>query len=299
MSPVTRPEEGWEETRVTLRAANAAAPAVVAFWALFVVSTQISPVREHSPWAEDPYDAVVSFAALVVPVVAAITFLRCQRWRGSRPMPAYAIRQILRGVGVALAGIGATVIVGVAALLAQARAEAWGPWFGLLVGMLVLTGTLALGAAALLVYALSRSRGYAAVRAVLPEEADAFDDIVIFLADAGVIVGRRFAWLGAEFTTAAHRLDATLRGSWLSPRRHQWAFCAVVAAVFGAAFSTLHSLAEGLAPDPGSALLVWSLYAGITATWVVVGYALLGRYLRLIRGEPARNQAPDATGGAS
>jgi hypothetical protein len=292
---VTRPEEGWVETRVTLRAANAAASTVVAFWTLFVVSTQISPVREHSPWAEDPYAAVVSFAALVVPVVAAVTFMRCQRWRGSRPMPAYAIRQILRGVGVALAGIGATVIVGVAALLAQVRAEPWGLWFGLL----VLTGTLALGAAALLVYALSRSRGYAAVRAVLPEEADAFDDIVIFLADAGVIVGRRFAWLGAEFTTAAHRLDATLRGSRFSPRRHPWAFCTVVAAVFGAAFSTWHSLAEGLAPDPGSALLVWSLYAGITATWVVVGYALLGRYLRLIRGEPARNQAPDATGGAS
>ena len=140
---------------------------------------------------------------------------------------------------------------------------------------------------------------YAAVRSVLPEESDAFDDIVIFLADAGVIVGRRFAWLGTEFTTAAHRLDATLRGSRFSPRRHPWAFCTVVAAVFGAAFSTWHSLAEGLAPDPGSALLVWSLYAGPTATWVVAGYALLGRYLRLIRGEPARNQAPDATGGAS
>jgi hypothetical protein len=297
MSPVTRPEEGWVETRVTLRAANAAASAMVDFWVLFAVSTQISPVRAHSPWAEDPYDAVVSLDALLLPVVAAATFVRCQRWRGSRPMPAYAIRQILRGVGVALAGIGTTVIAAVVALLVQARVEAWGPWFGLLVGLLVLTGTLALGAAALLVYALSRSRGYAG--AVLPEEADAFDDIVAFLADAGVIAGRRFTWLGTELTTAAHRLDATLRGSRLSPRRHPWAFCAVVAAVFGAAFSTWHSIAEGLAPDPGSALLVWSLYAGITATWVVVGYALLGRYLRLIRSEPTGGHAPDATGGAS
>src|SRR5918994_3437627 len=161
MSPVTRPEEGWVETRVTLRAANAAASAMVAFWVLFAVSTQISPVRAHSPWAEDPYDAVVSLDALLLPVVAAVTFVRCQRWRGSRPMPAYAIRQILRGVGVALAGIGTTVIAAVVALLVQARVEAWGPWFGLLVGLLVLTGTLALGAAALLVYALSRSRGYA------------------------------------------------------------------------------------------------------------------------------------------
>jgi hypothetical protein len=87
--------------------------------------------------------------------------------------------------------------------------------------------------------------------------------------------------------TPRRRLDATLRGSRFSPRRHPWAFCAIVAAVFGAAFSTWHSLAEGLAPDPGIALLVWSLYAGITAAWVVAGYALLGRYLRLIRSEPA------------
>jgi hypothetical protein len=295
MSPVTRTEEGWVETRVTLRAANAAASAVVAFWALFVVSTQIPPVRAYSPWAEGSYDAVVSFAALLVPVVAAVTFVRCQRWRGSRPMLAYGIGQILRGVGVVLAGIGATVIAGVAALLAPARAEAWGPWLGLL----VLTGMLALGAAALLVYALSRSRGYAVVGAVLSEEVDAFDDIVAFLAEAGVIAGRRFTWLGTELTTAAHRLDTTLRDSRLSPRRHPWAFCAIVAAVFGAAFSTWHSLAEGLAPDPGSALLVWWLYAGIAATWVVVGYALLGRYLRLIRSEPTGSHAPDATGGAS
>ena len=285
MSPVTRPEEGWVETRVTLRAANAAASAMVAFWVLFAVPDLTRPRAQ--PLGGGPLRRCGLLRR--APVAGGGRHLRA--------LPAYAIRQILRGVGVALAGIGTTVIAAVVALLAQARVEAWGPWFGLLVGLLVLTGTLALGAAALLVYALARSRGDAG--AVLPEEADAFDDIVAFLADAGVIAGRRFTWLGTELTTAAHRLDATLRGSRLSPRRHPWAFCAVVAAVFAAAFSTWHSIAEGLAPDPGSALLVWSLYAGITATWVVVGYALLGRYLRLIRGEPARNQAPDATGGAS
>ena len=57
----------WETTRLTRRAANAAALAVVFFLVLFVFSAEIPAVRAHSPWAEDPYDAVVSFAALLVP----------------------------------------------------------------------------------------------------------------------------------------------------------------------------------------------------------------------------------------
>jgi hypothetical protein len=218
MSPVTRPEEGWEETRVTLRAANAAASTVVAFWTLFVVSTQISPVREHSPWAEDPYDAVVSFAALVVPVVAAVTFMRCQRWRGSRPMPAYAIRQILRGVGVALAGIGATVIVGVAALLAQVRAEPWGLWFGLL----VLTGTLALCAAALHYGLPSRGGRRARRHRRFPRRRRGDSRTTFHLAGDGAHDRR----------ASAGRCAAGL------PVQPSSAFCAVVAAVFGATFST-------------------------------------------------------------
>jgi hypothetical protein len=75
-------------TRLTRRAANAAALAVVAFWALFVFSAELPAVRAHSPWAEDPYDAVVSFVALLVPSVALLTFVRCQRWRQPAALPA-------------------------------------------------------------------------------------------------------------------------------------------------------------------------------------------------------------------
>ena len=51
----------WEATRLTRQAANAAALAVVFFWTLFVFSAEIPAIRVHSPWAEDPYDAVVSW----------------------------------------------------------------------------------------------------------------------------------------------------------------------------------------------------------------------------------------------
>jgi uncharacterized RDD family membrane protein YckC len=77
----------------------------VVFLALFVFSAELPSVRAHSPWAEDPYDVVISFAALLVPLVAVLTFVRCQRWRGLAPMPAPALRQVMRGVGVVLLAI--------------------------------------------------------------------------------------------------------------------------------------------------------------------------------------------------
>ena len=108
VDPVARSahrNDGHTATRLTRRAANAVALAVVVFLALFVFSAELPSVRAHSPWAEDPYDVVISFAALLVPLVAVLTFVRCQRWRGLAPMSAPALRHVMRGVGVVLLAI--------------------------------------------------------------------------------------------------------------------------------------------------------------------------------------------------
>jgi hypothetical protein len=112
--------------------------------------------------------------------------------------------------------IGATVTADVAALLARARVETWGPWFGLLVGLLAL--------------AWSRSRRYVMDRTRNPaHEADALDDIVASLVDVGGMIRRRLPRLGERLVADSLRLDAMLRSSRLSPRRRPWAFCFVVA----------------------------------------------------------------------
>jgi hypothetical protein len=274
-------------TRLTRRAANAAALAVVAFWALFVFSAELPAVRAHSPWAEDPYDVVVSFAAFLVPLVAVLTFVRCQRWRRPAAMPAPAVRQVLRGVGVALVAIATTIVADVAALVAGTRKEMWGPWFGSLVGLLALTGLLTLGAATLVALAWWRSRRcYVAGEAANPAgEDDVLDDVLALSIDVGTIVRRRFPPLGEALVTGARRAETALRSSRLSPRRHPSAFCFVAAGLLGAAFSSWHSLLEGLPSDPTLALRVWLLYAGVLAIGIVTGYTVLGRYLRLIRYE--------------
>ena len=277
----------WAATLLTRRTANVAAPAVIAFWALFVFSAELPAVRAHSPWAEDPYDVVDSFAALLVPLVAVLTFVRCQRWRGPAAMPASAVRQILRGVGVALMATGATVVADLTALLARARVETWGPWFGWLVGLLVLTGVLTLSAAALLAVAWWQSRRcYLASEAANPTtEDDALDDVLVLSVEVGTLESRRFPRLGEALVNGARQADMALRSSRFSPRRHPWAYCYFIALLSGVAFSTWHSLVEGLPADTGHALRVWLLYAGILASGILVGYTLLGRYLRLIRDE--------------
>ena len=70
------------------RAGNRTALAVGVYATLFVLSSEVSSIREMSPWAEDPFDLVMSIAALVVPFVAAVTFVRFQRWADAPEMPA-------------------------------------------------------------------------------------------------------------------------------------------------------------------------------------------------------------------
>ena len=266
-------------TLLTRRTANVAAPAVMAFLALFVFSAELPAVRAHSPWAEDPYDVVDSFAALLVPLVAVLTFVRCQRWRRSAAMPASAVRQILRGVGVALMATGATVVADLTALLAQTRVETWGPWFGWLVGLLVLTGVLTLSDAALLAFAWWRSRRYLASEAANPTtEDDALDDVLVLSVEVGTLESRRFPRLGEALVNGARQADMALRSSRFSPRRHPWAYRSIIALLSGAAFSTWHSLVEGLPAD--TALRVWLLYAGILASGILVGWPRAGSRAR-------------------
>jgi hypothetical protein len=130
----------------------------------------------------------------------------------------------------------------------------WGPWFGSLVGLLALTGVLTLGAATLVALAWWRSRRYyVAGEAANPAgEDDVLDDVLALSIDVGMIVRRRFPPLGEALVTGARRAETALCSSLLSPRRQPWAFCFVAAGLCGAAFSSWHSLLEGLPPTPPS-----------------------------------------------
>ncbi len=92
-----------------------------AFW-----TTQDKSLRAHSPWQDDPYDVVVSFTQLVVPVLAAAIAMRALRCRRNLPLPAVRVRDLLRGARVVTGAIVMTVAVHGVAVARGVNGHAWG-----------------------------------------------------------------------------------------------------------------------------------------------------------------------------
>src|SRR4029079_11808487 len=88
-------------TRATRDAANASALVVVLFAGLWFVTTQVHAIRAVSPFGEDPWDAVATYAAIVLPFVAGSTWIRSLRHRGPI-LPAPTAARILLGSGLAV-----------------------------------------------------------------------------------------------------------------------------------------------------------------------------------------------------
>ena len=253
-------------TDAVRRAGNLAALAVVVFGIFYWLSTQVAELRAGSPWAEDPPDAIVSIAAMLVPFVAAVTFVRVQRWHGERFIPAAAGRDILRGIAIVLAAIWLTTAAAALAFVTGTRAADWDGGIGLLLGLLVATAVAAVPASVALVVAWPAGRS-----------GGRRDD---FLADASAFfrhLAARAPW------RAAHRPLVVVAG-WvdrvadapLGPRRAPWLTVIGVALLAGVGFVVAKFVAEGTPPPEllGRAILA---LGGVMAAIVVVAYLALGR----------------------
>jgi hypothetical protein len=275
------------------RACLVAAGAALSFGALFAISTQFASIRAHSPWAEDPYDAVVSIAALVLPFVAAITCVRYLRWRRPGAIPVFAARQMLRGTAVALGLVWASVGACMAALVLRARVDTSGPWLGWLLVSLAVTIIAAVIASSTLqrTWRLAHAGRHpdGLTQGGREAEPDAIDDFAALLEDVGNLVARFAPALGSLFGAAGSELNEAMSSRW-GPRRHRILWCLATAIVFGICLSAWHLVVEGAASTWSDTLVVGAILAAIGAAVVVVSYALLGDYLRLIRPQPSSEQ---------
>jgi hypothetical protein len=277
-------------TDAVRRTCMVAAGAAVSFGALFAISTQFASIRALSPWAEDPYDAVVSIAALVLPVVAAITCVRYLRWRRPGAIPIFAARQMLRGTAVALGLVWASVGACMAALVLHAQVDTWGPWLGWLLVPLAVTTIAAVIASSMLhrTWGLARQGPHAngPAQGERVAEPDAIDDVAALMEDVGNLVARVAPALGSLFGAAGGELNQAMSSRW-GPRRHRILWCLATAMVFGICLSAWHLVVEGAPSTWLGTLLVGATLAAIGAAVVVASYALLGDYLRLIRPQPS------------
>jgi hypothetical protein len=254
-------------TRATRLAANAAAFAVLAWAALFLVTKQIYWVETASPFANDPWDIVVSYAAIFLPIVVGATFVRSIRHRGPQLEPATA-RRIRTGVAISLLTIGLNVATDALAVLVVRLPEPAATTdvrLALLGGLVTVTGLLAILAGALLVRAYRVRPGQVSFDTTT--EPDLLDDM---LGLVGEVPGA---------ARVVRPLDRFLATSAVSPRRHRLIFGLLAAVVAGLAFDVWHAIVEG----PWASFPVLLLFAALTGGGVLVIYLITLVPLRLIR----------------
>ena len=264
-------------TRTALDAAIATFVAVICFGLLVGISTQLRSVRPQAPWEVDPYDAVASFAMLFVPIVAALTWVRCVRWRHEAVYPSFAIVEIIRGCVVSLVAVAVTD-AGYLAAVAQRGFPSDAPFRAELMGLLGLSFVTVAVASLLVVPAWTSQRRSRRSEELLNGEQDAVDDVAELLrsAPASLAVLR-----GPLLRTAG--LIVALAGSNAGPRRHPWLFVATVSCGVGVAMAASEFVHEGLPPNLGVGVLVVALFGAIVTVSGLIGYALVGRYLHLVR----------------
>jgi len=276
-----RRSERGPATRTVLDTANATFVAVICFGLLVGISTQLENVRPQAPWEVDPYDAAASFAMMFVPIVAVLTWVRCARWRHEAVYPSFAVVEIVRGCVVSLFAIAVT---DAAYLVSVARRgfpkEA--PLRAELLGLLGLSVITLVVASLLSVPAWSSQRRSRRSDSAVNDEHDAVEDIAELLRSAPSNLGALH-----ELCIRTAGLLVTLAGSNAGPRRHPWLFVATVSSAAGVALAASEFAHEGLPPNVGVGILVVALFGAIVMVSGLVGYALVGRYLHLVRSRRA------------
>jgi len=276
---VVRRRDRERATVLVLDVANVTFIAFLCFELLTFVSLHLDGLRRQAPWGPDPYDAVASLAMLLVPIVAALTWIRTVRWRSEPAYSPTVLLQIMRGCGVILVAIAATVITYVAAIMIRG----FPPHAS---GEALLLAVLTIAAASLVASSIVFARSSFRLRSRLRAGAerwhdapDTFDDVAGLLASASARLGA----LGARIRRLGEQLDNFVTKSRLSPRRHPWWYVVSITAAAGVGEVLTDYVHEGAPHTIKVALRVIAAFSLITMTSGLIGFAVLRRYLQLVK----------------
>ena len=124
------------------------------FLAYVWTAKEVPPLVAHAPWADDPYDAVISFAFFFVPVLIGLCLLRAPSCRQSQPLPVRRVRELLLACRLTFAIVGATLASEWISVALQARHDAWTLTTAGLVAALTVLTVIALAGLTLVLVAL-------------------------------------------------------------------------------------------------------------------------------------------------
>jgi hypothetical protein len=256
-------------TRRTRDAANAAAAVVVLFAGLWIATTQVHAIRDVSPFSEDPFDAVATYAAIFLPFVAGATWIRSLRHRGSL-LPARTAARIRWGSTAAVVIVLTAAAADAVAIVGAGWPSGSGAVAGLVTGWVLIVIAASLGALVLLI----RASATAANPSIEPGEPDVVDDGLALAIDIARLV-RLHRPVGRLAAALERYLD---RSPW-SPRRHRVAFGVVLAVASGLSLSVWHIVREGPPPD----LVAPVVFTTLGGIGVLAAYFATLVPLRLLR----------------
>jgi hypothetical protein len=260
-------------------ASVAALASALVFEALTVLATQDKTIRAASPWQDDPYDVLVSFAVFAVPMLAAAIALRLPSWRA--PGAPDRAQQTARAAAALTALVGATAAAEWAAVAAGAHAPAWNGRTTALIAGLAAQSLLTV-AAAVWLWRSRSPRGTARAW-----RHDWLDDVVrLPLVPHGLTRLRQHAT--AVFVTVSLLAAAGLIGAqaigegWTDPLLIGWAF--TVSATTNYAFCVLSNAVAGFIARPHRTRAETAVLAGTAA--LVVTTAFRDPLWRAVTGAP-------------
>ncbi len=249
---------------------------------LFFQTSKGGPLRTVNPFLDDPYDAVGSFAVQGALLVGALTYARALRLL-EEPAQIRKERLILRGNGLVLAAIWATLIADVIAEFVRSlQPSFWGYWLQVELALMFL---LAAMCTTWLAIAFKGLRLAATPAGLTP--ADGIDDLWTL---ARVPVKRAEKYLPERWVAWVESFNSDwlfARTPWLNPRLHAWRFACALGLLVGIGL-VVAQLQEGLPPSLQIGLLVMGIFISAEFAATLIGFAVLGGYLGLrpaFRGE--------------
>lgn len=196
----------------------------LAFFVYTAPLKETPAIFDHAPWLNDPFDTVISFMILFVPLMALACVPRILLCRRHQPMPAIRIRDILRGCRVVVAGATLTLAVEGISVALQENRRAWDAMTFLQIGLLAV-----MSAADVLLMLRLRQVRLPTPRPSGRGETVPFD----WLGDAVSFLGQYDGWFGPLRRPVRASLDRVAAPLEASLRKRPVKFAALVAAVFG------------------------------------------------------------------
>ena len=97
----------------------------VVFLVYIWVAKEIRFLYAHTPWANDPFDAIISFAFFFVPLTAGLCFLRVPLCLRAEPLPLRRARDLLRVSRIILAVVSVTLLSEWVSVLLRENRSTW------------------------------------------------------------------------------------------------------------------------------------------------------------------------------